>query len=78
MSYAFNWRINIDTHHCAISGKRIYNGDQVMDVNRESLQRYGLFLSEQNNIKKALQLLNEAKRAGSMTAESVFIKLVQQ
>lgn len=32
---------------------------------------------EQNNIKKALQLLNEAKRAGSMTAESVFIKLVQ-
>ncbi|KJG56025.1 hypothetical protein UA38_16840 [Photobacterium kishitanii] len=32
---------------------------------------------EQNNIKKALQLLNEAKRAGSMTAESVFIKLVK-
>ena len=52
MSYAFNWRININTHYCAISGKRIDNGDQVMDVNRESLQRYGLFLSEQNNIKK--------------------------
>ena len=50
MSYAFNWRINIDTHHCAISGKRIYNGDQVMDVNRETMQRYGLFLSEQDYI----------------------------
>ena len=52
MSYAFNWRINIDTHHCAISGKRIYNGDQVMDVNRETMQRYGLFLSEQDYINK--------------------------
>ena len=52
MSYTFNWRININTHHCAISGKRIDNGDQVMDVNKESLQRYGLFLSEQNNIKR--------------------------
>jgi len=52
MTYTFNWRININTHHCAISGKRIDNGDQVMDVNKESLQRYGLFLSEQNNIKR--------------------------
>ena len=52
MSYTFNWRITINTHHCAISGKRIDNGDQVMDVNKESLQRYGLFLSEQNNIKR--------------------------
>jgi hypothetical protein len=51
MSYAFNWRINIDTHKCAISGNHIHNGDQVMDVNRESLQRYGLFLSEQHKIK---------------------------
>ena len=52
MSYTFKWRININTHHCAISGKRIDNGDQVMDVNKESLQRYGLFLSEQSNIKR--------------------------
>ena len=52
MSYAFNWRINFDTHHCAISGKRIDNGDQVMDVNRETMQRYGLFLSEQDYINK--------------------------
>ena len=36
---------------CALSGKRINKGDQVMDVNRDSLQRYGKFLSEQNYIK---------------------------
>ena len=38
-------------HKCALSGKRICNGDQVMDVNRESMQRYGVFLSEQDHIK---------------------------
>ena len=35
---------------CALSGKRISISDKVMDVNRESMQRYGKFLSEQTQV----------------------------
>ena len=39
---------------CALSGKRISISDKVMDVNRESMQRYGKFLSEQTHIKSLI------------------------
>jgi hypothetical protein len=47
-----DWRAVGDARpNCAISGKRISIGNQVMDVNRETMQLYGRFLSEQNHIK---------------------------
>ena len=47
-----DWRAVGDARpNCAISGKRISIGDQVMDVNRETMQLYGRFLSEQSHIK---------------------------
>mgnify|MGYP001196212372 CR=1 FL=1 len=50
-----DWRAVGDARpNCALSGKRISIGDQVMDVNRETMQRYGRFLSEQSHIKSLI------------------------
>ena len=35
---------------CGVSGKKIFTGDLVLDMNPEVLQRYGQFLSEQPKI----------------------------
>jgi len=60
MSYTYKWQAenyqNLfgENCNCGVSGKKIFNGDKVLDMKPEILQRYGKFLSEQQGIRRLI------------------------